>query len=65
MQKIDILFFKLETNRNFENLRVAHPHEFFMRIWKKKLFRLKKTFKKNFKKKTFVKQYSWRSAASP
>jgi len=45
-----------------------------MRIWKKSGLGLKKNFKKKIKKKywvggqnlkSFVKQYSWRSAASP
>jgi len=44
------------------------PHEFLMQIWKKNGLGSKTNFIKkikNFFKKTFVKQYSWRSAASP
>jgi len=31
------LFLSSESNKHFEKLRVAHPHEFLMRIWKKVL----------------------------
>jgi len=33
-RKSYILFFDSETNKNYEKLRVAHPYEFWMRIWK-------------------------------
>jgi len=46
-RKSDISFFFSVTNKYFEKLRGAYPHDFFMWIWKKKLLRLKnKLYKK-------------------
>jgi len=66
-RKSDILFLYSETNKNFEKIRAWTPHEFWVRIWKKSFLGSKINLKKIIiiKKKAFVKQYSWRSAASP
>jgi len=50
-----LLFFVLETNRNLEKLRVAHRHEFLMRIWKKNCWDSKNELYKKIKNK--IKKY--------
>jgi len=43
-RKSDIFFFYSETNINFEKVRVAHPNEFSIRIWKKRFLGSKINF---------------------
>jgi len=58
--------FTRKLTKNLKNKGDGPPNEFLMRIWKKSgLSSKKKKVKKKVKKKSFVKQYSWWSAASP